>query len=194
MDKTSLTLGWLVGRRIAGQRRTKLPDEPEKEPIGYIYGETYDGEYTWLEDTIYGPLPSEEEWNRTEYPYAVMYYPGLFTHILFVSKEPWHGTGEPYMYDDKQFGETIKNASSGLWFIEEASGDIAPNGYQKKTWKLTDEECYIFAELGQNKDTDGDGKYDYGAMGLINWSNHDILSADGKTVLITATDPIPVYA
>ena len=32
MDKSSLTLGWLVGRQIAGQRRAV-----EKQPVAYLY-------------------------------------------------------------------------------------------------------------------------------------------------------------
>lgn len=193
MDKTSLSLGWLVGRQIAGQRRAK-PPEPEKEPIGYLYGESWAGPF----QSVYGPLPSKEEWDRTEYPCAIMLYPGGFNHYLFVSKEPWYGTGEPYMYTDyrtgvtTQYGETIRNGSAGCYFIDAYDGD------GRTIWRrATEEELEGYGEyldaLGQNKDTDGDGRYDYGAEGLINWSNHDILSADGKTVLVTASDPIPVY-
>ena len=36
MDKASMTLGWLVGRQIAGQRRTQ-----KKEPAAYTFGSTY---------------------------------------------------------------------------------------------------------------------------------------------------------
>lgn len=53
MDKTSMTLGWLVGRQIAGQRRTQ-----EKQPIAYLYNGVQ--------------LPPLPELDREKYPYAVI--------------------------------------------------------------------------------------------------------------------------
>lgn len=47
MDETSLTLGWLVGRRIAGQRR---------KPVAYLYNGV--------------ELPPLPEWDKETYPYA----------------------------------------------------------------------------------------------------------------------------
>ncbi len=52
MDKTSLTLGWLVGRRIAGQRT-------KKTLVGYSYNGVV--------------LPALPEWDDKTYPYAVIY-------------------------------------------------------------------------------------------------------------------------
>ena len=198
MDKLSFLKGLAFG--LTGKPLEFAKGEPDvpAEPLGYLYGETYEGEFDWLRTPYHAALPSEEDWDRTEYPYAVVYFAWFSFHILFVSKESWHGTGEPYLYtnnkgEELQFGETIQNTSAGLWFLEESTGDIAQNGYQKRIWTLTDREDFIYTQLGQNKDTDGDGRYDYGSEGLINWSNHDIISADGKTVLMKKTDPIPFY-
>lgn len=52
MDKTSLMLGWLIGRQIAGQR-TK-----QKTITGYSYNGTV--------------LPALPEWDSSAYPYAVI--------------------------------------------------------------------------------------------------------------------------
>lgn len=54
MGKTSMTLGWLVGRQIVGQRRTQ-----EKQPIAYLYNGVQ--------------LPPLPEWDKEIYPYAVIY-------------------------------------------------------------------------------------------------------------------------
>lgn len=48
MDKVSRTLGYLVGRQIAGQRR--------KKPVAYLYNGVR--------------LPALPEWDRVKYPYA----------------------------------------------------------------------------------------------------------------------------
>lgn len=188
-------IGMILGSVSRGQfpqREPVEPDtpvEPTPEPIGYLYGETNVGIVGFAQASIYGPLPDESEWHRTEYPYAVVYYTSM-VRILFVSKEPWYGTGEPYMFEGKQFGETIKNDSSGLWFFDGLTDD------RRNYWRLLTEEQaqhYEQRELGQNKDTNGDGIFDYGTTELANWSNHPIMSADGKTVLVPKTDPIPVY-
>lgn len=72
MDKTSLTLGWLVGRRIAGQR-TKQPDEPA-EPVAYLYNGVR--------------LPELPELDKTVYPYAMITssYEGEWV-LLWYAKE-----------------------------------------------------------------------------------------------------------
>lgn len=52
MDKTSLTLGWLAGRRIAGQRTKR------KVITGYCYNGTV--------------LPALPEWDREMYPHVIL--------------------------------------------------------------------------------------------------------------------------
>ena len=65
MDKTSMTLGWLVGRQIAGHRRKK----------GTLVGYSYNGVI----------LPALPEWDREEYPYAFMHK--AMRYQLWVGKE-----------------------------------------------------------------------------------------------------------
>lgn len=48
-----MTLGWLVGKQITGQRKAQ-----EKEPIAYLYNGV--------------PLPPLPEWDRTKYPYVLL--------------------------------------------------------------------------------------------------------------------------
>ena len=55
LDPISMTMGWLVGRRIAGQRGKK-----QKEPIAYLYNGVR--------------LPKLPEWDKETYPYAVIGY------------------------------------------------------------------------------------------------------------------------
>lgn len=62
MDKTSLTLGWLVGRQIAGQRRIQ-----EKQPIAYLYN-----------GMQLPPLP------ESEYPYAMICITDKYTELCLV--------------------------------------------------------------------------------------------------------------
>ena len=65
MDKSSLTLGWLVGRQIAGQRRTQ-----EKQPIAYLYNGVQ--------------LPPLPEWDKVKYPYAFIWeFVGIYKLSVF---------------------------------------------------------------------------------------------------------------
>ena len=71
MDKPSLTLGWLVGKQIASQRRIQ-----EKHPIAYLYNGVQ--------------LPPLPEWDKGKYPYAyIMDVPnstdGSSNYVLILS-------------------------------------------------------------------------------------------------------------
>ena len=57
MDKASLTLGYLVGRQIAGQRRAV-----EKTPVAYLYGK----------DKV--RLPPLPEWDDKTFQYVYLSY------------------------------------------------------------------------------------------------------------------------
>ena len=75
-DPISLTLGWLVGRRIAGQRGKKIEvPEDDKTPIAYLYNGVQ--------------LPKLPEWDRGKYPYATIQSDsGNLNHIyLYVESE-----------------------------------------------------------------------------------------------------------
>lgn len=69
-DPMSLTMGWIVGRRIAGQRGKK------KEPVAYLYNGVR--------------LPKLPEWDRDMYPWAVIQYVTITTpaYRLLVSQSP----------------------------------------------------------------------------------------------------------
>lgn len=86
MDKASMTLGWLVGRQIAGQRKAV-----EKQPIAYLFNGVQ--------------LPPLPDWDKETYPYAVIhsavsgggYYLYLHSdtpsvHVESSAGELWYGT------------------------------------------------------------------------------------------------------
>ena len=78
MDKTSMTLGYLVGRMIIGQRKAV-----EKVPVAYLYGTLR--------------IPFKVEWDAEEYPYAALFYTDEYTDgtvmwYLVCSKEQMYLT------------------------------------------------------------------------------------------------------
>ena len=68
-----MTMGWLVGRQIAGQRSVK-------KPVAYLYN-----------GVQYPPLP---EWDKKTHPYVFIGHNFIMTPILYVASEITHG------YDD----------------------------------------------------------------------------------------------
>lgn len=145
-----------------------------------IYGEPVAYSYNGI------VLPKLPEWDIKEYPYAIIYHAYIGISRVFLSKTPWAGTGEPYVWgvDAVAYGEKIVNASRGF----EYTGKDNPPG-----WEVSSNGNLIDSPtLGQLQDTNGDGIADSGVYCAF-WSNHDIISADGKTVLIAKSDPIPIY-
>ena len=65
MGKTSMTLGWLVGRRVAGQR-TK-----QKTAVAYLYNGVQ--------------LPPLPEWDKETYPYAYIVHGNSTYKVRFCS-------------------------------------------------------------------------------------------------------------
>lgn len=143
-----------------------------REPIAYSYNGVI--------------LPKLPEWDREAYPYAVIYNRFMGINILHVSSSKWIGTGEPFFAYDEPFGEKTVNESPCLRF--EIKYEYEGNRVIEY-WGDTDAD--LLTQLGQMVDTDGDGFVDRGAESAY-WSNHDIIGADG-TVLIAASDPIPIY-
>lgn len=104
MDKTSLTLGWLAGRRIAGQR------SKQKTIIGYSYNGTV--------------LPALPEWDKKTYPYAcILHYPAFSTSLfsLVLSACPI----EVGAMDDGRFGYryAVSGVSAQRYSWREGDGD-----------------------------------------------------------------------
>ena len=81
MDKTSMTLGFLVGRQIAGQRKTA-----EKVPIAYLYNGVQ--------------LPPLPEWDTEAYPY-VFYtngFMGIGAGITCISGMEYYDNNGSYSF------------------------------------------------------------------------------------------------
>lgn len=66
MDETSMVLGWLMGRRIAGQRKKQ-----EKQPIGYLYSGVTVPDVPEYDSSIV--LPKLPEWEEETYPKALLF-------------------------------------------------------------------------------------------------------------------------
>lgn len=78
-DPISMTMGWLVGRRIAGQRGKKV--EQSAEPIAYLYPSVVlpDIESVWTPEL------------KAQYPYAVIAHDtAQDVYALSVSNQPWY--------------------------------------------------------------------------------------------------------
>ena len=102
MDKASLTLGYLVGRQIAGQRRAV-----EKTPVAYLYGK----------DKV--RLPPLPEWDDKTFQYVYLSYTedGAGVYAIYACTAPKHLTGtasdgKPWIEFDN--GEAVL-FSGGLW-------------------------------------------------------------------------------
>lgn len=99
-----MTLGYLVGRQIAGMRSAK------KEPIAYSYN-----------GAMFSALP---EWDRERYPYAVIQVPLFADHpTLYVYEERPH-------YTDEGWAVGLEFDSDGAyywWDYSYASGEWVAN-------------------------------------------------------------------
>jgi hypothetical protein len=152
----------------------------EKEPIGYLYGQVAkEGETPTHTingvDYIGEILPKLPKWDDKAYPYAVVFHALWGILVLCLSETPWVGTGEPHISVDATFGEETINASQAIQYT------LIPESVEWKYDSVTDPVA-----LGQRVGNR------YGLYGAV-WSNHDIISADGKTVLVAKSDPIPIY-
>ena len=97
MDKTSMTLGWLVGRQIAGMRAKK------KTLVGYMYNDV-------------GPYPEPpEEWDQDVYPFAFV---GLATEPSFraFSKPPLYcNTANNLIFENESVNQVYCYLTDGSW-------------------------------------------------------------------------------
>jgi hypothetical protein len=97
MDKTSMTLGWLVGRQIAGQRKAQ-----EKEPIAYLYNGVQ--------------LPPLPEWDREMYPYAVLTnIVGSYSLELYYDNVLYHKDGVVYFKQDITILRSFLDKDTTQW-------------------------------------------------------------------------------
>jgi hypothetical protein len=109
MDETSLTLGWLVGRRIAGQRR---------KPVTYLYNGV--------------ELPPLPEWDKETYPYAWIRTVNGRYFFAATSSRPY------YVWDNDNgigivsaYGKYVRyNLVDGVWVLD--AEDLGSTGFGLK--------------------------------------------------------------
>lgn len=109
MDKTSMTLGLMLGQRIAGQRTKK------KTLVGYMYNDA-------------GPFPAlPEEWDKQAYPCVYITGPhnSLFKNIAYVTSIPLRyypaeevmRSADGSIFSYKSIIMTEDNAGEDYWFF-----------------------------------------------------------------------------
>ena len=133
MDKTSMTLGYLVGRQIAGQRKAK-------EPVGYMYGDTE----RMLPD-IYKVYTKELQ---EQYPYVfIMEKPRIIPQeeTLYITADPtmlYHNTGFNVGYNYKSSYVTGEGWQEWVEATEGAS--VADSNIQWANFDLLNEDGSIY--------------------------------------------------
>lgn len=164
IDPISMTMGWLVGRRIAGQRGKK-----QKEPIAYLYNGVR--------------LPKLPEWDKEKYPYAAIECyetaSGFYYRLTVVSKDAIYKTGNDSII--------LSGTEGRYWAIRDddygPENDFAIDGGDFTSWgdskTLSEDTAYIYY-----------GTHVWSEARPL-WTNFDF-KYDGK-VYISASEPIPVY-
>lgn len=125
MDKTIMTIGYLMGRTIAGQRMGQ-----KKQPVAYLYNGVR--------------LPKLPEWDQEMYPYACIYrsvYPTSWVNLLCSSI--------PFVYSNgivttENEAHAVLNylymGTEPRWTLQTTSGE-KPGAYGTETlpfWTDTD--------------------------------------------------------
>lgn len=168
MDKTSLTLGWLVGRQIAGQRRAV-----EKQPIAYLFN-----------GVQMPPLP---EWDREMYPYAAILGDSAgnfwnYSTRLILSTVPLLYAGDNILYWSAMYGTAAGSSIAYEW------------SNLNDSMLITYEPGFIRAENLDETFEAGGGASARGLANNLLWANYDVYKhPSGTTLVLAASDPIPVY-
>lgn len=156
---TSMLMGWLVGRQIAGMRGKVpvIPDVPVEpdEPSGEIVGYLYNGVQLPDISTIY------TDDVKTDYPYAVIQYiKAADTYQFIASEKEWYETyaGSNVFKTGGRYQYTLVDVAWGNKYVTSTNG----------------------------------ATYDLNERDFV-WTNTDIYYQNG-TLLLAASDPIPVYA
>ena len=138
LDPISLTLSWLVGRRIAGQRGNK-----PKEPIAYLYNGVQ--------------MPKLPEWDREMYPYAVIddwsaddnvYQPKKCYAVVCSNQRPFYN-GEVVLSNTPaqtftcmiSFDEEFSYSSGvpfGEWYFSHKEDHLMNTAFESVVWTNTD--------------------------------------------------------
>ena len=177
LDPTAMLMGWLVGKRVAGLRKTQTdvpvvpdepdvpdtPDEPSGEPIAYLYNGVR--------------LPDiNEVWTDKEtYPYALITvgYDSAHTadyYELFLSDQPV--TARAYDTGDASY---LNNSGATMNYLR-----FVLNG---NAWA---EHPTDYGSTLSN------GKYKSGS-GTFLYANYDVLKKADGTTYLAASEPVPVY-
>lgn len=153
LDPTALLMGWLVGKRVAGLRKTQtdVPVVPD-EPIAYLYNGVR--------------LPDiNEVWDKTAYPYAVIFdlsveIEGAYA-VSFHSEETCLTTIDGVLIWAPVVGSTMCD------FV------YAPNVTGSADWVISREPSIVGEDFGG---------YPVSLFSCV-WCNTDILNPDGTTYL-----------
>lgn len=115
MDKTSMILGWLTGRAIAGHGARW-----GKVPVAYRYNGVR--------------LPALPEWDQITYPYAVIVTPQSGgNYRLYINEDPF----PLYVYDDGSMGLRVL-AYDGFELIDGAWVEKSNRGRVVFVWSNHD--------------------------------------------------------
>lgn len=175
----SFVMGMLPGAVSRAQFPAAQSEQPEKEPIGFLYGYVA-GEGETPTHTIDGVgyvgavLPKLPEWDREAYPYAVVSDAnapsGYETYYLVFAVEAGTYTGK---YNGARVG------GGGI------SYSFQPNYSPEYAWKYKDSFDNGYA-IGFPPD-----KKTY--YSNILWTNHRVLNADGSIFCEKMEAYVPVY-
>lgn len=117
IDRTSLTMGWLVGRQIAGMRT-----ETGKTPVAYLYNGVQ--------------LPALPEWDKETYPHAFIAHTGKMFTYLFVLSDPTYLVGIEGDWCIKCVNHSTLNKSTGVWIP--GSGNTIERSVHSLVWSNFD--------------------------------------------------------
>lgn len=115
-------------------------------------------------------LPKLPEWDKTAYPYAILYHPG-FLSIYDETKNVLMVSDSTFIFNGSQY---------------------RPNGdYKTGKSEIEIDAESTWSDFTYHEYNDADGGF-YKSVAKVYWSNHDILNDDG-TIHLSASDPVPVY-
>ena len=214
IDSLSMTMGWLVGRRIAGQRGKKIEHIHDYEVVvtdptctnkGYTahYCACGDSYVTDVVDAlghdyvseVIAPTPENEGYTLHTCSRCGDSYKDNYTDKIKPIAYLYNGIQLPPVpddWDEETYPYLIMQNSTYLWmydanvFVVNAAGGLISTGNVKvKRYSLRN---------GIWVHTDN---FEWGAISItsattIKWSSIDILRVDG-TVYLAASDLVPVY-
>ena len=179
LDPTALLMGWMVGKRVAGLRKTQTdvpvvpdepdvpetPDKPSGDPVAYLYNGVRlpDINEVWTDEL------------KAQYPYALITvgYDSAHTadyYELFLSDQPV--TARAYDTGDASY---LNKSGATMYYLR-----LVLSG---NTWG---EHPTDYSSTLSN------GKYKSGS-GTFLYANYDVLKKDDGTTYLAASEPVAVY-